>query len=122
MTTQWQDEAKACQDRDVSRTDFLYLWVDGIDLKVRLKQDRLCLRVMIVFLTVGDGAGVLEGMAEGLPEAREQRCWFHKQANVLAALLEVGASGAWAMMTVIIEISARGENSVIVGVRRMGNK
>ncbi|GAA3133697.1 hypothetical protein GCM10020255_008180 [Rhodococcus baikonurensis] len=39
LTTQWQDEAKTFQDRDLSGTDFVYLWVDGIHLKVRLEQE-----------------------------------------------------------------------------------
>ena len=38
-------------------------------------------------LAVGDGAlGFWAGVREVFPESREQRCWFHKQANVLAAL------------------------------------
>ena len=47
LTAQWQDEAKAFADRDLSGTDFVYLWVDGIHLKVRLEQEKLCLLVMI---------------------------------------------------------------------------
>ena len=30
LTTQWQDEAKAFEKRDLSKIDFVYLWVDGI--------------------------------------------------------------------------------------------
>jgi hypothetical protein len=30
LTTQWQDEAKAVEKRDLSTIDFVYLWVDGI--------------------------------------------------------------------------------------------
>jgi transposase-like protein len=38
-------------------------------------------------LAVGDGAlGFWGGPREVFPEAREGRCWFHKTANVLAAL------------------------------------
>jgi putative transposase len=47
LTSQWQDEAKTFQDRDLSGTDYVYLWVDGIHLKVRLEQEKLCLLVMI---------------------------------------------------------------------------
>ena len=47
LTTQWQDEAKTFEDRDLSGTDYVYLWVDGIHLKVRLEQEKLCLLVMI---------------------------------------------------------------------------
>ena len=47
LTSQWQDEAKAFGGRDLSGTDYVYLWVDGIHLKVRLDQEKLCLLVMI---------------------------------------------------------------------------
>ena len=41
LTAQWQDEAKAFGKRDLSSTDYVYLWVDGIQLKVRLESRRL---------------------------------------------------------------------------------
>ena len=38
-------------------------------------------------LAVGDGAlGFWNAVREVFPATKEQRCWFHKQANVLAAL------------------------------------
>jgi transposase-like protein len=125
LTGQWQDEAKTFGCRDLSGTDYVYLWVDGIHLKVRLEQEKLCLLVMIgvradgrkelvaladgyresteswadllrscrrrgmtaPVLAVGDGAlGFWKAVREVFPATREQRCWFHKQANVLAAL------------------------------------
>jgi transposase-like protein len=125
LTAQWQDEANAFGKRDLSGTDYVYLWVDGIHLKVRLEQQKLCLLVMIgvradgrkelvaltdgyresteswadllrdcrrrgmtaPVLAVGDGAlGFWSALREVFPDTREQRCWFHKQANVLAAL------------------------------------
>jgi len=137
LTTQWQDEAKTFQDRDLSGTDFVYLWVDGIHLKVRLEQEKLCLLVMIgvradgrkelvaltdgyresaeswadllrgcrrrgmtaPVLAVGDGAlGFWRALREVFPETREQRCWFHKQSNVLAALPKSAHPGALATM------------------------
>jgi len=137
LTSHWQDEAKTFQDRDLSGTDYVYLWVDGIHLKVRLEQEKLCLLVMIgvrsdgrkelvaltdgyresteswadllrgcrrrgmtaPVLAVGDGAlGFWKAMREVFPETREQRCWFHKQANVLAALPKSAHPGALAAM------------------------
>ena len=137
LTSQWQDEATAFQDRDLSVTDYVYLWVDGIHLKVRLEQEKLCLLVMIgvradgrkelvaladgyresteswadllrscrrrgmiaPVLAVGDGAlGFWKAMREVFPDTREQRCWFHKQANVLAALPKSVHPGALAAM------------------------
>ncbi len=47
LTTQWQDEAKAFSQRDLSQVDYVYLWVDGIHVKVRLEQEKLCLLVML---------------------------------------------------------------------------
>ncbi|GAA2394843.1 IS256 family transposase [Gordonia defluvii] len=124
LASQWQKEAAAFDDRDIT-SDYVYLWVDGIHLKVRLEQEKLCLLVMIGVradgrkelvaladgyresteswadllrscrrrgmaapnLAVGDGAlGFWAALREVFPDTREQRCWFHKQGNVLAAL------------------------------------
>src|SRR5690349_7490614 len=46
-------------------------------------------------LAVGDGAlGFWNGLREVFPQAREGRCWFHKTANVLAALPKSSHPGA----------------------------
>src|SRR5665811_300542 len=50
LTTQWQTEAKAFNDRSLADTDYVYVWADGIHLKVRLTQDKVCLLVMILSL------------------------------------------------------------------------
>ena len=47
LTTQWQDEARLFADRSLSDVDYVYLWVDGIHVNVRLEQEKLCLLVMI---------------------------------------------------------------------------
>jgi transposase-like protein len=133
LTAQWQDEAKAFEKRDLSKIDFVYLCVDGIHLKVRLEQEKLCLLVMIgvradgrkelvaltdgyresteswagllrdakrrgmraPVLAMGDGAlGFWAALRDVFPTTREQRCWFHKSANVLAALPKSAHPGA----------------------------
>jgi putative transposase len=137
LTSQWQDEAKSFGGRDLSGTDYVYLWVDGIHLKVRLEQEKLCLLVMIgvradgrkelvaladgyresteswadllrdcrrrgmtaPVLAVGDGAlGFWKAVRDVFPATQEQRCWFHKQANVLAALPKSTHPGALAAL------------------------
>ena len=141
LTAQWQDEAKAFGQRDLSQVDYVYLWVDGIHLKVRLEQEKLCLLVMLgvradgrkelvaladgyrestecwadllrdcrrrgmraPVLAIGDGAlGFWKALREVFPDTREQRCWFHKQSNVLAALPKSAHPGALAAMKEII--------------------
>ncbi len=116
------------------------MWVDGIHLKVRLSQDKVCLLVMIgvrtdghkelialddghresteswadllrdckrrgmnaPVLAVGDGAlGFWAAVREVFPATREQRCWFHKMANVLNALPKSAQPGAKAALAEI---------------------
>jgi putative transposase len=125
LTAQWQDEARAFNTRSLAGTDYVYVWVDGIHLKVRLEQDKVCLLVIIgvradgrkelvaladgfrestdswadllrdarrrgmraPVLAVGDGAlGFWKAVRDVFPETAEQRCWWHKIGNVLAAL------------------------------------
>lgn len=125
LTAQWQDEAVAFNKRSLAATDYVYVWVDGIHLKVRLEQDKVCLLVMIgvradgtkelvalddghresteswadllrsckrrgmraPVLAVGDGAlGFWAAVRTVFPDTKEQRCWFHKIANVLNVL------------------------------------
>ena len=50
-------------------------------------------------LAVGDGAlGFWKALRGVFPDTREQRCWWHKQANVLAALPKSAHRGALAAM------------------------
>ena len=125
LTGQWQDEACAFNTRSLGGTDYVYCWVDGIHLKVRLEADKVCLLVIIGVradgrkelvaladgfresaeswadllrdckrrgmrapaLAVGDGAlGFWKAVRDVFPETAEQRCWWHKIGNVLAAL------------------------------------
>ncbi|WP_459958450.1 transposase, partial [Mycobacterium avium] len=69
LTGQWQGEAHAFGQRDLSGTDYVYLWVDGIHLKVRLDQEKLCLLVMIGVRA--DGRKELVALADGYRESSE---------------------------------------------------
>jgi putative transposase len=69
LTAQWQDEAHAFGQRDLSSTDYVYLWVDGIHLKVRLDQQKLCLLVMIGVRA--DGRKELVALTDGFRESTE---------------------------------------------------
>lgn len=69
LTTQWQDEARSFGARDLSDTDYVYLWADGIHLKVRLDQQKLCLLVMIGVRA--DGRKELVAITDGYRESTE---------------------------------------------------
>ena len=146
MTVQWQDEARAFNTRSLADTDYVYCWVDGIHLKVRLAQDKVCLLVMIgvradgrkelialadgfresteswadllrsckrrgmaaPVLAVGDGAlGFWAAVRDVFPQTREQRCWWHRMANVLAALPKSAHPGAKAALAEIYNAEDR---------------
>src|SRR5947209_7158714 len=133
LTETWTAEAAVFMTRDLSGADYVYLWVDGIHLGIRLGEGKLCLLVMIgvradgrkelvaladgyresaeswadllrdaarrgmraPVLAVGDGAlGFWGALREVFPTTREQRCWFHKIANVLGALPKSAHPGA----------------------------
>ncbi|MET3805237.1 transposase-like protein [Nakamurella sp. UYEF19] len=67
LTTQWQDEARLFADRSLSGVDYVYLWVDGIHVNVRLEQEKLCLLVMIGVRT--DGKKELIALTDGYRES-----------------------------------------------------
>jgi transposase-like protein len=133
VTEAWKAEQRAFAGRDLSGVDYVYLWVDGIHVNIRLEEHKLCLLVMIgvradgrkelvaladgyresteswadllrdcarrgmrcPVLAMGDGAlGFWGALREVFPQAREQRCWFHKIANVLGALPRSAHPGA----------------------------
>jgi transposase-like protein len=133
LTEQWKAEQRAFAERDLSGVDYVYLWVDGVHVNIRLAEHKLCLLVMIgvradgrkelvaladgyresaeswadllrdcarrgmqaPVLAVADGVlGFWAGLREVFTDTREQRCWFHKIGNVLAALPKSAHPGA----------------------------
>jgi transposase-like protein len=133
LTEAWKGEQRSFAERDLSGVDYVYLWVDGVHVNIRLAEHKLCLLVMIgvradgrkelvaladgyresseswadllrdcarrgmraPVLAIGDGAlGFWGALREVFPQARAQRCWFHKIANVLGALPKSAHPGA----------------------------
>jgi transposase-like protein len=98
MTAQWQQEAEAFNKRSLADTDYVYVWVDGIHLKVRLEQDKVCLLVMIGVRA--DGRKELIALADGFRESTDS--WADllrscKRRGMTAPVLAVGdgALGFW---------------------------
>jgi len=98
LTTQWQDEARAFNSRSLANSDYVYVWVDGIHLKVRLEQDKVCLLVIIGVRA--DGRKELVALADGFRESAES--WADllrdcKRRGMTAPVLAVGdgALGFW---------------------------
>lgn len=98
LTSQWQDDAEAFGERSLADSDYVYLWVDGIPLKVRLKADKVCLLVMIGVPV--DGAKELIALGDGFRQSSES--WADllrdcKRRGMGAPVLAVGdgALGFW---------------------------
>ena len=47
LSETWKAEQRAFAQRDLTQADYVYLWVDGIHLGIRLGEGKLCLLVMI---------------------------------------------------------------------------
>ena len=99
LSKDWQDEATAFNQRSLAGTDYVYCWVDGIHLKVRLSQDKVCLLVMIGVRA--DGRKELIALDDGHRESTES--WADllrscKRRGMVAPVLAVGdgALGFWA--------------------------
>lgn len=69
LTAQWQDDAAAFNLRSLIKTDYIYCWVDGIHLKVRLAQDKVCL--LLIISARADGRQELVALADGFRESTE---------------------------------------------------
>ena len=98
LTTQWQDAARAFNARPLAGTDYVYVWVDGIHLKVRLEADKVCL--LVVIGVRADGRKELVALADGFRELSES--WADllrdaKRRGMTAPVLAVGdgALGFW---------------------------
>jgi hypothetical protein len=98
LTEQWKDDARAFAARSLAEVDYVYVWVDGIHLKVRLEQDKVCLLVMIGVRA--DGTKELVALSDGFRESSES--WADllrdcKRRGMTAPVLAVGdgALGFW---------------------------
>ena len=99
LTTSWSTEREAFMARNLSRVDYVYVWVDGIHFSVRLgDDDRLCVLVMVGVRT--DGTKELIALTDGYRESTES--WSEllrdcKRRGMGAPVLAIGdgALGFW---------------------------
>ena len=101
LTKQWEDEHEEFQGRDLSDRQYVYVWVDGIHVNVRLEDDRVCLLVMIGARP--DGTKELIAVEDGYRESKES--WQAmlrglKNRGLEAPIVAVGdgALGFWAAL------------------------
>ncbi len=95
LTSQWQDEAKAFNARDLSGVDYVYMWADGVHFNVRLDENRLC--ALVIVGVRADGTKELVSITDGHRESTES--WADvlrglKRRGITAPVLAVGDGGA----------------------------
>ncbi|MFF3062820.1 IS256 family transposase [Streptomyces sp. NPDC057909] len=98
LTTQWQADHKAFGERDLSATDYVYVWADGIHLRIRLEEAKAA--VLVVMGVRADGTKELIAMADGYRESSQS--WASllrdcQRRGMRAPVLAVGdgALGFW---------------------------
>ena len=69
LTKHWTEDHTAFQDRNLSGSDYVYVWADGVHPKVRLGQAHSC--VLVLMGVRADGRKELIALAEGLREPTE---------------------------------------------------
>ncbi|MDX3098972.1 IS256 family transposase [Streptomyces sp. ME19-03-3] len=123
LTKQWQDDHAAFQNRDLSDSDYVYVWADGVHPKVRLGQAHSC--VLVLMGVRLDGTKELIALAEGLRESTE---WW---ADVLrdcrrrgmkdpALVVGDGAMGLWRALAEVFP-QARHQRCWVHKLRNVSN-
>ncbi|MCX6124706.1 MAG: transposase [Proteobacteria bacterium] len=68
LKSQWSEDLKSWQGRDLTGKSYVYVWADGIHFNLRLgEDDRMCILVLMV--TTMDGEKELIALSEGYRES-----------------------------------------------------
>lgn len=98
LTAQWQADHDAFARRDLSGCDYVYVWADGVHLKVRLEEAKAC--VLVLLGVRADGRKELIALDAGYRESGESWANLMRDAarrGTRAPVLAVGdgALGFW---------------------------
>ncbi|MEU9190747.1 IS256 family transposase [Streptomyces sp. NPDC048484] len=98
LTVQWQAAHRAFMDRDLSATDYVYVWADGIHLRIRLEEAKAA--VLVLMGVRADGTKELIAMTDGYRESSEAWAGLLRDCarrGMRAPVLAVGdgAPGFW---------------------------
>ncbi|MBW5249664.1 IS256 family transposase [Streptomyces poriferorum] len=98
LTQQWQADHQAFGERDLSGSDYVYAWADGIHLRIRLQEAKSC--VLVLMGVRSDGTKELIAMSDGYRESADS--WADllrdcRRRGLRAPVLAVGdgALGFW---------------------------
>jgi len=102
LTGRWQREYDGFHRRDLSESRYAYIWCDGIHVRIRLEDERLCLLVMLGVRE--DGSKELIAVEDGYRESKES--WLAVLRDLKtrgmkppAVAVGDGALGFWSAVT-----------------------
>jgi putative transposase len=101
LLASWQADYQAFGQRDLADRDYVYVWADGVDFRVRLEQARLC--CLVIVGVRADGTKELVAVADGERESTDS--WAEllrdlRRRGMRAPVVAVGdgALGLWAAL------------------------
>jgi len=97
----WGDEYTAFTRRDLSTSDFVYVWADGVHFRIRLEEDRLS--CLVVIGVKADGTKELLACSDGYRESTESWAGVlqdlkHRGMTAPAVAVGDGALGFWSAL------------------------
>lgn len=69
LTQQWQTDHQAFGERDLSGSDYVHVWAGGIHLRIRLREAKSC--VLVLMGVRADGTKGLIAMSDGYRESAD---------------------------------------------------
>lgn len=69
LTQHWQADHAAFGERDLSGSDYVYVWADGIHLRIRLREAKSC--VLVLMDASADATKELIAMSDGYRESAD---------------------------------------------------
>jgi hypothetical protein len=95
LTAQWQEEAATFNVRSLKDSDYVYVWVDGIHVKVRLEQEKVCLLVILGVRADGRKSSSRSPTASVNPPSPGRTCCVRAKGVGCAHRCSRSAMGRW---------------------------
>jgi len=97
----WEEEYRVFRKRDLSQTQYAYIWADGVHFRIRLEEDRLS--ALVVLGVRADGTKELLAIEDGYRESTESwksvlRDLKTRGMNMPVLATGDGALGFWAAL------------------------
>lgn len=102
LKEEWSAELQAWQKRDLSGTEYVYFWADGVYFNVRLEDERQC--ILVVVGATAEGTKELVAVQDGFRESEQS--WYEllldlkRRGLTMGPKLAVGdgALGFWSAL------------------------